>query len=295
MRRLAFAAAALTLVTLASPAAAQLKLPRISPDASVKQTIGVTDLAVTYSRPGVKGRVIWGGLEAYDKPWRTGANNATTFTTSHDITFGGQPLGAGTYGLATIPGKDTWVVILNSQSDVWGTQYDESKDVLRVTVKPEVAPHQEWLFIGFDDMFPASGSTISDQANLVIRWDKLRLAVPIKVDVTGNALANCREAVTAAKPDDWRTAFNAARYSFSNDVGLDEGKGWLEKSLAVQKNYTNLTLLARWQMKDGMKKEAIATAKQAIAAGKASKDKVDTSETEKLVDEWSGKGASKKS
>ncbi len=295
MRRHAFAAAALALVTLAVPAAGQPKLPRISPDARVTQTLGLTDLTVTYSRPGVKGRTIWGDLVPYDKPWRTGANNATTFTTSDPITFGGQTLAAGTYGVATIPGKEEWAVILNSQSEVWGTVYDASKDVMRVTVKPEKAPYQEWLWIGFDDLSPVSGSTICDQANLVIRWENLRVAVPIKVEVTSQALANCRKAVAEAKPDDWRTAFNAARYCFQNEVALEEGRAWLDKSLGTQKAYSNLLLLARWQMKDGKKKEAIASARDAIAAGKASKDSVDTSEAENLLTEWTGKAAGKKS
>lgn len=294
MRTHAFAAAALAIVALASPAAAQ-KLPRISPDAKVTQTVGLTDLTVTYSRPGVKGRTIWDELVPFDQEWRTGANNATTFEASDPIMFGGKELAAGKYGLATVPGQNEWIVIINSVSDVWGTSYDPTKDVLRVTAKPEAAPHQEWMSIGFEDLSPLDGSKIADQANLVIRWEKLRVAVPIKVEVTAKALANCRTAVTEAKPDEWRPAFNAARYCYQNDVALDEGKTWLEKSLAVEKNYTNLTLLAQWQMKDGKKTDAIATAKEAIAAGKASKEKVDTSATEKLVSEWSGKDGGKKS
>jgi len=293
MKHYAIAAAGLTIASFALPARADLELPRISPDATVTQTVGLTKLTLTYSRPGVKGRKIWGELVPYGKEWRTGANNATTFTTSDEIMFGGQKLPAGTYGLATIPGEREWTVIINSQSDVWGTVYDSTKDVLRVTAKPEEAPHQEWLWLGFEDFSPASSTSISNEANLVIRWEKLRVAVPIQVEVTNKVLANCRAAVAEAKPDDWRTPFNAARYTFQNDVGLDEGKGWLDASLNRQKNYTNLSLLARWQMKSGQKKEAIATAKQAIAAGKASQEKVDTSETEKLVEEWT-KGPAKK-
>ncbi len=296
MRRIICTAAALAIATLATPSFAQLKLPRISPDAKVTQSVGLTDLTVTYSRPGVKGRTIWGDLVPYGKEWRTGANNATTFTTSDEISFSGKTLPAGTYGLATVPGKDEWTVIINSVSDTWGTVYDPSKDVLRVTAKPQTAPFQEWFSVGFDDLSPDSGNAICDQANLVIRWENLRVAVPIKVEVTKKALANCRAAVAEAKADDWRTAFSAARYCFQNEVALDEGRGWLDKSLGVQKAYSNQTLLARWQMKDGKKKEAIATAQQAVAAGKASKETVDTSEAEKLLTEWTGKApAGKKS
>ena len=295
MNRFAIPFTALAIAALAAPAAAQLKLPRISPDAKITQTVGLTDLTVTYSRPGVKGRTVWGDLVPYDKEWRTGANNATTFTTTDEIMFGGQKLPAGKYGLATIPGKDEWTVIVNSQSETWGSTYDATKDVLRVTAKPQPAPYREWFWIGFDDLAPVSGSAISDEANLVIHWENLRVAVPIKVDVTGKALANCRTAVAEAKADDWSTAFQAARYCFQTDIALDEGRGWLDKSLAVQKRYSNLTLLARWQMKDGKKNDAIASAKAAVAAGKASKETVDTSEAEKLLAEWTAKPAGKKS
>jgi hypothetical protein len=288
-------AAALALAALATPSLADLKLPRISPDAKVTQTVGYTDLTVTYSRPGVKGRPVWGDLVPYDKEWRTGANNATTFATTDTITFGGKTLAPGKYGLATVPGKDMWTVIINSQSDVWGTVYDPTKDILRVQVKPQPAPYREWMWIGFDDLSPVNESMVCDQADLVIHWENLRVAVPIKVEVTGKALASCRSSVAEAKADDWKTPMNAARYCLQNEVALDEGKAWLDKSIGISKAYANLTLLARWQMRDGKKNDAIATVKQAIAAGQASKDKVDTSEAEKLLADWTGKPPAKKS
>jgi hypothetical protein len=164
-------------------------------------------------------------------------------------------------------------------------------------VKPQPAPYREWLWIGFDDIGPATDKVekVANQANLVIHWENLRVAVPIEVEVTKRTLANCRGSVAEAKADDWRTPFNASRYCFQNEVALDEGRAWLDKSLGIQKAYSNLTLLARWQMKDGKKDEAIATVKQAIAAGQASKEKVDTTEAEKLLADWTGKSPAKKS
>lgn len=277
----AIAVAAVALCA-ALPAHAQLKLPRPSPDATVTQGIGLTDFKVTYSRPGVKNRVIWGELVPWDKPWRTGANEATTFTTSDEIQFGGQKLAAGTYALLTIPGKDEWTVVLNTEKELWGAfGYKPEKDVLRVTVKPTAAEHEEWMRFSFENLTPNSG-------DLVLRWEKLSVAVPITVDVNTKALANCRAAVAAAKADDWRPGFNAARWAFTNEQALAEARGWLDKSLAAAKNYNNLGLLAKWHMKDGRKADAIAAAKQAIAAGKASKETVDTSEMEKLLAEWTG-------
>lgn len=283
MRNLVFTAAGASAIAalLAAPAGAQLKLPRPSPAASVTQTIGLTEITVAYSRPGVKNRTIWGDLVPYDKPWRTGANEATTFTTSDEITFGGQKLAAGTYALATIPGKDEWIVALNTDKDMWGTQYDEKKDVLRVKAKPATAAeHQEWMSFTFENLANGSG-------DLVLRWEKLKLAVPITVDVNAKAMANARAAVAAAKADDWRVPYQAASYTFNSEQGMAEGEKWLQQSLKAQENYFNLNLLARWQARAGKKSEAVATAKKAIEAAKKSADRIDTAPTEKLIAEWS--------
>ncbi len=273
-------AAAVLVAALVPPARAQLRLPRVSPAATVTQTIGLTELSVSYSRPGVKNRVIWGGLVPYDKPWRTGANEATQFTTSDSIRFGGQALPAGSYELFTIPGADEWKVILNGEKGQWGSfEYKPEKDVLRVGVKPAPSEPQEWMEFSFEDLTPTS-------ANLVLRWEKLRVAVPILVDVNTKALAAARTAIAGMKPDDWRTPYQAASYCFTNEVALDEGRAWLAKSLAIQSTYSNLGLLARWQAKDGKRADAIATAEKALAAAKASKDQIDTSALEKQLAEW---------
>lgn len=278
--------AALTLAS-ASPASAQLKLPRISPNASVTQTLGVTDLTVTYSRPGVKGRAIWGELVPYDKPWRAGANDATTFTASTEIQFGGQKLPAGTYSLFVIPAKDSWTVVINSELNLWGAyEYKQEKDVLRVTAKPEAAPAQDWMEFSFEDFMPNGATSFANTANLVLHWEKLRIAVPITVDVNGAVLANCRTAVAGAKADDFRTRVQTARWCMDNDQALAEARGWMEQALAIQKNFSTLGLQARWLAKEGKKKDAVVAGEAAIAAGKASADKPDTAGLEKLVAEW---------
>jgi len=281
-RATAALAALLVTASLAPFAHAQLRLPRISPAATVTQTIGVTDLTVAYSRPGVKGRVIWGGLVPYGQPWRTGANEATRFTVTDPIRFGGQELAAGTYALLTIPGPDEWTVVLNSEKDLWGAfGYKPEKDLLRVTVRPSAAELQEWMAFSFEDLTPNS-------ANLVLRWEKLRIAVPIAVDVNALALANARAAIAAMKSDDWRTPYQAASFCFNNDVALEEGQQWLEKSIATQPTYANVALQARWQAKQGRKADALRTADRALELAKASKEKVDTSALEKLITEWKG-------
>jgi len=275
------AAIALIFAVVAAPSRAELVLPRVSPKMVVTQTLGTTDLSVTYSRPGVKNRAIWGALVPFDKPWRTGANEATTFTTADEITVSGQKLAAGTYSFFTIPTSGAWTVIFSKQKELWGsTDYDPKQDALRVTAQPDTnQANQEWMWLGFDDLTPTT-------CNLVFRWQRLKLAVPIAMDVNGKVLADCRREVAAAKPDDWRTPSRAAGYCFDNSVAMDEGATWLEKSLAIEKAHSNLALKARWLWKDGKKKEAIAMAKQAIEVGKASKDKPDVAPTEKLLTDW---------
>src|ERR1051326_7049375 len=124
-------------VFLALPAFAQLTLPRPSQKSVLTQRIGLTDVTITYSRPGVKGRRIFGGLVPFGKVWRTGANEATTIAISDDVSINGKPLAKGTYSLHTIPTEGEWTLIFNKTADQWGSySYDEKQDVLRVNVKP---------------------------------------------------------------------------------------------------------------------------------------------------------------
>ncbi len=272
--------AALALLSLVAPASAQLALPRVSPNASVSQTIGITDVTVKYCRPGVKGRVIWGQLVPLAQPWRTGANEATSFTTTHDVTINGQALKAGTYAFFTIPGESTWQVVFNTDKDLWGAVgYKPEHDALRVTVTPQAAEAQEWMRFSFENLTPNS-------ADLVLRWEKLAIPVTIAADVNGIVLAGVRDATSKAKSDDWRTPYQAANWCFQNTQAMDDAAKWLEKSLAVKTTYANLGLKARWLAKDGKTKDAISTGTKAIEMGKADPDKPDISALEKSVAEW---------
>lgn len=151
--------------------------PRVSPNAAVSQTIGTTEVRITYGRPQVKGRTIFGELVPYDEVWRTGANEATTFSVSSDATIEGEPLPAGTYSLYTIPGTDTWTLIFNNVANQWGTNYDQAEDALRVEVSPESAPSREMMTFLFEDVTDTSGTC-------VLHWDEVR--VPFEIQVPAN-------------------------------------------------------------------------------------------------------------
>lgn len=148
--------------------------PRVSPNAEVSQTIGTTEVYITYGRPSVNDRVVFGELEPFGEVWRTGANEATTISFSDDVNVEGENLSAGTYGLFTIPGEDQWTIIFNNIPNQWGAfNYEESEDVLRVQVEAEESHYLEQMMIYFDEVTDTS-------ANLVIHWDETRVPVQIE-------------------------------------------------------------------------------------------------------------------
>ncbi|HPC84131.1 MAG TPA: DUF2911 domain-containing protein [Thermoanaerobaculaceae bacterium] len=276
---LAILAAALA---AAPPALAQLELPRVSPRATVSQTVGLTDISIAYCRPGVKGRVIWGGLVPYDQVWRTGANEATTITFSDAVKVGGTEVPAGTYGLFTIPGKESWTVILNKGAKLWGAyEYKQEEDVLRFAVKPRpAAAHQEWMEFRFEGLS-------TESAEVVLAWERLEIAIPIQVEVIQRVLASARKAIAEAKVDDWRTPFRAAAFCLDNTVNLDEAGTWIDRSIAAKPTFYNTLAKARWTFARGDKAEAIALARKAIEIGQAPDTKADVAPAQVLLTEWS--------
>jgi hypothetical protein len=288
-------------VSYVAAQAPPLRLPRPSQKASVMQTIGVTDVTITYSRPGVKGRTIWGDalpeqanvkgeatldnqnvrpkgapIVPWGHVWRAGANEATTFVVTDDVLINGQKLPAGNYSLHTIPTKEEWTIVFNGTSNQWGSfDYDSAKDTLRVKVKPQtVADNQEWLMYSFDPL-------TDNSAQVNIRWEKMKVPFTVEVkDVTALTLEKARAAVAGAKPDDWRTPFQAANFALQNK-DAEEGMNWLDQSIKVKPTFQNLSTKATALYKAGRKDEALVVAEQAIAQGKT--DKVDTANFEKRV------------
>ncbi len=288
MRLLQVARLSLSLATLALalPAGAQqFNTPRPSPNAKLQQTVGTTELSVTYSRPGVKGRPIWGALVPWDKPWRTGANEATQFVCSDEITVEGKKLPAGSYALVTIPTAGSWTVAFSSQKEMWGAfDYDPKNDALRVTVTPAAAEHVERMQFTFDD-------PTADAVTLNLRWEKLSVPVKIGVDTNGKTLAAARAAITAAKPDDWRTPYRAAAWANDAGVAPEEVVLWARSAAKVKENFQTAGLLARLAAKTGDNKNAVTLMKKSIAYGQAdttvAKEQIETNA--KTLAEWTAK------
>jgi hypothetical protein len=176
------------LLALPSAALAQENKVRPSLKASVTQRLGTdADITIEYSRPGVKGRKIWGDLVPYGLapgnkysenkpyPWRAGANENTTIQFTKDVLIEGKPLPAGKYGIHMIPSEKEWIIIFSKNSSAWGSfAYKQEEDALRITVTPVIAPHQEWLVYGFDDLAGTS-------ATAYLHWEQLKVPFKIKL------------------------------------------------------------------------------------------------------------------
>ena len=145
--------------------------PPASPPATASGKIGAANITINYSSPGVKGRKIYGELVPYDKVWRAGANNATTFETDKDITVEGKTLPAGKYSFFVIPSESgDWTVIFNKTAQQWGAfRYDQAQDALRVTVKTK--------------KLNASTENLAYAVNndgIVLKWETMEVPVVIK-------------------------------------------------------------------------------------------------------------------
>jgi hypothetical protein len=279
MRKLSSLFALVAAATLAVPAFGQLETPRASPQASLQQKVGVTDVTIDFSRPGVKGRQIWGELVPWDRMWRTGANEATTIEFSHDVRIEGMPVPAGKYALYTIPRADRWTLVLNSRWNVAGTMnYDQELDVLRVDLTPRTGQsHQEWLNFSVPDL-------ADDSATIELAWKETRVPFRVEVDTPAIVLENARETVAAMT--DWRTPYRAALFAFEQEVVNPEVIGWVDHSIALNETWANLALRARLLAASGDRAAAIAAAEKAIRVGRALERPADTSALEAELASW---------
>jgi len=247
---------------------AQLDTPRGSQKAIVSQRVGITDITISYSRPSVNGREIWGKLVPYgmnnlgfgtakESPWRAGADENTTISFTDDVTVEGQPLKAGTYGLHMIVNEDhNATIIFSNNSTAWGSFfYEPSEDALRVDVKTNETPFTEQLTYDFINVDAAS-------ATAVLNWEKKQIPFKIGVDVTNIVLADIRNKLQNQPGFQRQSWEQAANFALNNGGDLNEALGWVDNAIAgqfySQKTVNNLTLKARIMNKMG-NKEAYAT------------------------------------
>jgi len=280
----------LSLLALATFQLAAQELPAPSPSSTLNQKVGLTEFTVKYSRPGVKGRKIYGDLVPFDGLWRTGANKATAISFDTPVKFAGKEVPAGDYSIFTIPSEDTWTFILNKNTELWGTDgYEEAKDVLRITVEAEKMEMTETFTIDFQDI-------MKGEANLVIRWAGFGIKVPVKVDVQKKAMMNIKEALANSKEEDlWRVNRNAAAYYSRNDIDQKKALAFINTSLEMKKdNWYSHFMKGEILNKLGQTKEALESAEMAMEMGMSEAQKEDKEFAygdmiKKAMKEWSDK------
>ncbi len=240
---------------LSLSATAQIRLPQPSPGASVSQVIGTTDVSVKYSRPLLRGRDVFGGVVAYDKVWRTGANATNQFTVSNDIMVGGQKLAAGSYSIFSIPTAGDWTLIFNKDLTAQEANYSQEKDALRITVKPVSIAKTEAFTIDFTDL---SDST----ANMNIYWSNKKIVAPIMIETT----KMIEVAITKASNDNSGTMRTAADF-LAGKGKLDQALKLVNTSIAGAENFRNLWSKAQIVSKLGNYMEALQLAEKSLALG----------------------------
>ncbi|MFC2134604.1 DUF2911 domain-containing protein [Bacteroidota bacterium] len=212
-----------------------LSQPVVSPKASVTQDVGLATIEITYGRPGVKGREIWGKLVPYGTeeqtifdqkpmPWRAGANENSTISLSHDAKINGQSLPAGTYGIHMIVNENEWTIIFSKDYNSFGSFfYNEANDALRVKATPVEAPFQEWMMFGFDKLTGGS-------CEAFLQWEKIKVPFTIEFD-QHKIVTDTYKVELMGNPgffaNEWR---NAARYCLNNNVYLDLGLEWADQA-----------------------------------------------------------------
>lgn len=232
------ARALLTLVALSAGRAAfaqspPLTLPQPSQAATVSQTVGLTEITITYHRPRVQGREVWGKLVPYGEVWRAGANENTTISFSTPVEVEGHRLPAGRYGFHTLPSSGSWQLIFSSVDSNWGSfAYDAKEDVLRIEVKPEIAPHEEALAYTFDD-------ATARETTIALRWEKLRVPFKVAVDTPEIVYQSLKRELRGLGQFFWQPWNQAAATLLASKVHLDDAMIWVDRSIAIQKNFTN--------------------------------------------------------
>jgi hypothetical protein len=242
----------------------RVDFPSPSPACTLKQRVGLTDIEVVYSRPGVKGRAIFGSLVPYGQVWRTGANNATKITFSTPVKLNGTEIAAGSYSLYSIPGESEWTIIINKNVGQSGTQYDEKADVARFKAVPVTLTRpMETFVIEFTDIRDES-------ARLNLVWDKTLVPVEFEVELTGKLVPQI-EAVMAsdARPKPY---YPAALFYYDHGQDLSKARKWVDAAVAEREAHYIVYLKAKILAKLGDKEGAIAAAKRSTELAITAKD-----------------------
>ncbi len=260
MKRLFLLAATLATIT----SFGQVNMPQPSTTQSIKQNFGLGYVELSYSRPGVKGRKIFGDVVPFDKVWRTGANGATILNFSEEVIIGGVNIKAGKYGLLSIPGKKEFTLIITKDLTVnQPALYKQENDVVRVTAPvSKLSDAVETLSMQFTNVK-------NESCELQIIWDKLAVSLPISVDIKDRIKADVEKNLASDKPN----YQNAATFYFEWMKDNSKALSLVTKAISEQKDPFWLYLLkARIEKELGDKVSAKASAEKCIELATAAKN-----------------------
>jgi hypothetical protein len=238
MKRITTFGAALIGIVAITISQAALELPDASQLAVTKQRVGLTDITITYHRPLVNGRKIWGGLVPLGEVWRAGANENTTIEFSEPVSVEGKPLAKGIYGLHMIPTADSWTVIFSKMASAWGSYtYKQEEDALRVIVKPRPTEMEEALEFEFEDLKP-------DSATVTMKWEKLAVPFNVAINDAEATMANIRNQMRGRAQYEWESLNQAAQFCLNKKISLEEGVKWADASIQNEERFENLSTKA---------------------------------------------------
>lgn len=256
-------------------------VPQPSPYAEVMQTVGLTDITIAYSRPGVKDRKIFGDLEAYGEVWRTGANAATKITFSADVKIQGQDIPAGTYSIFTVPGESDWKVMLNSDVNASEGSYTEEKNVGVFEVKGMETEMVETMEFSFQNV-------TADNADIVFKWENTKWELQVEVNSKDAAIANIKQKINEIE-NAYGVYNSSARYYLNAGLDLDQALAWSKKSVEISAKFWNVYTLSLIYEAKGDKKNAIATAKQSLKLAEEANYQPYVKMNKENIAKWSAK------
>ncbi len=261
---------------------AQIQTPQPSPSSKVHQTIGLSEVAVDYSRPAMRGRTIFGDLVPFGKLWRTGANMRTKFTTDSDLKIDGKELKKGTYAILSVPNKEAWDIIFYTEYQAGGApaELDDSKVALRFSAKTMA---MEWpvenFTIGFGDL--ADGVS----GNMYIMWDKTMVMAKIETPTDEMTVKSIEKVMAGPSAGDY---FSAASYYRSSGKDLNKALEWATKAVEMNPDAFWMSRQKSLIQADlGDKSGAIATAKISLAASEKAGNADYTKMNQESIAEWS--------
>ena len=249
----------------------RLKPLRVSPACTLTQDVGIDQIKLSFCRPAVKGRKIWGGLVPYGEVWRTGANAATVITLSHAAEVAGKDVPAGSYSFFAIPGEKQWTLILNRKADQWGAfDYQAAEDLMRWQVTPATGPFEEWLDYRIRPTAPGI-------VEVSLVWANLRVSFPVAVNVKADYWASLEDTLKRAPESDWVPWYQAAAYCQDQGLEPEKAMAWIQTSLKAHETFRNHETAARIYRDAHRMPEALAHLQKAIdlARGKAPKEYLD--------------------